>query len=328
MEISDFQAVNWIPSCKSLSSWKTAALTVAILPCWATPGVLHASQINWGNQPFTTNLTSQDIPLDERYVFELGTFTNGFAPTAENTDQWAAHWQLADRESYDPENSFVSGSYTEADNAPPFVEGAQGYLWGYLDSSDSRGEWILVTDSEWLWPEADTLAFPLSWLFASTNNIIVGNVDSEANIQTARIVDSPRPQLSGSQWQAMFFTESELLDIRISGWSSDPDGDGLTNAMEMAFGYHPREYDLEKMGYEVERVEVGPDESYFEMRVDRLPDRQIDYTVEISSNGTSWQPALPEGTLLVDTLHELHVRDGVALETADLRFIRLTLTVR
>ena len=69
------------------------------------------------------------------------------------------------------------------------------------------------------------------------------------------------------------------------------------------------------------------EKNYFEMRVTRHPDRQVDYVVEVSSDQRVWERATDSGTLIEDTLWELRVRDGIALEDTERRFIRLTVQV-
>ena len=43
-----------------------------------------------------------------------------------------------------------------------------------------------------------------------------------------------------ANWQATYFTGSELENPAVCGLAADPDGDGLTNLQEYAFGYDPR----------------------------------------------------------------------------------------
>jgi hypothetical protein len=288
---------------------------------------VEARQINWANLPFTTNLTSQGIPLDARFVFELGTFESGFAPTTDNLAEWAAHWRVANRVTYDPGNAFVSGSYTELNHFPSFEPGEQGYLWGYLDTEDTRGEWILVTDATWLWPESDTLAFPLSWIFDVTNTQIVGSVDEDGNLTTARVTEIPRPRISGPRWLSTFFSSAEQQDARISGWRSDPDGDGLSNLREMALGTHPRVIDLPAPEITTTLVDEEG-KAFVEVTVTRRPDRLVDYIIESSENQLDWTPMLTQGTLIEDSLYRLTVRDAVPLGTVTRRFVRLTLRLQ
>lgn len=53
---------------------------------------------------------------------------------------------------------------------------------------------------------------------------------------TARFSD--RPDFF-SEWRGRFFSPTELADPAISGLEADPDGDGITNAGEYAFGTDP-----------------------------------------------------------------------------------------
>jgi hypothetical protein len=44
----------------------------------------------------------------------------------------------------------------------------------------------------------------------------------------------------GDEWLALNFTPAEIADEEISGFNADPDGDGLENLLELAFGGDPR----------------------------------------------------------------------------------------
>ena len=51
-----------------------------------------ASQVLWGSARLATNYLSEGAPqtLDEGFTFQLGSFSEGFSPSAENTASWLA----------------------------------------------------------------------------------------------------------------------------------------------------------------------------------------------------------------------------------------------
>jgi hypothetical protein len=60
--------------------------------------------------------------------------------------------------------------------------------------------------------------------------------------------------LSWSQWSELFFSEQDLLDNTISGPDKDPDGDGLNNLAEFAFGGLPFSHDIGDVGLSLQKV--------------------------------------------------------------------------
>ena len=61
------------------------------------------------------------------------------------------------------------------------------------------------------------------------------NPTAESTIHTLTFAVGPV-----ANWQAAYFTGVELENPAICGMAADPDGDGLTNLQEFAFGYDPR----------------------------------------------------------------------------------------
>lgn len=93
----------------------------------------------------------------------------------------------------------------------------------------------------------------------------------------------------------------------------------------MAFATDPKTVDssLLRPFVTVRRV-VEDGQTFLEMHVAKRADREVEYVVEVSSERRVWVPAVSEGTVLWNSLHELIVRDGMPLEGLSVRFIRLT----
>lgn len=157
----------------------------------------QATTINWGTyfDPFrTTSLLfdSDGNPLDDTYVFELGTF-GSFIPTESNLSDWSANWKVFDRVKLG--DGWISSSGTIGHNATleedfttsnaalsqttVFTPGEQAFIWAYQDASGSPSpspifspdfEWALLTDNDglngddWLMPSpSGHLALSLDW---------------------------------------------------------------------------------------------------------------------------------------------------------------------
>ena len=171
-----------------------AAAAIAVLAM-----KIHAEvTISFASTQFGTNLQSDGSAMDSSFTFELGTFANGFAPTAGNTDQWLANWTPVTSSSgtphpdastqygtvptiFGPTDGF-SGEVTLDHNNAPFVLGQQGYIFGY-DSLTGEADWILLTNTdpapdEWTYTTATGgIAFLESWTVGTATGAIVGNIN-------------------------------------------------------------------------------------------------------------------------------------------------------
>ncbi len=190
-----------------------ALLLMGILaaPAWAD------RTINYGSTLEAVNVTSDGAPLDDSFIFELGTFTGNFLPTLSNTAEWLAHWVPAPNSSISPYSGATTYYSTEPvlgspanafqgfvalntnDNA--FAPGLQGYFWGFDErESVAAAEWVLLSNTAWVIPTVmpGEIEFSdLNWLTSDAGTYsITGSVnpffDPDAPIaeQPAHLVSS------------------------------------------------------------------------------------------------------------------------------------------
>lgn len=120
----------------------------------------RAQTFNWGSDVFSSLMDSKGNELDDSFVFELGTFANGFNPDSSNVGSWGQNWQTFDRADYYREFGYFISSVQMTDsggsnssfmtpNAPSF-EGRTAYLWVRNDVALQPGtEWMLSKVDAW-----------------------------------------------------------------------------------------------------------------------------------------------------------------------------------
>ena len=133
--------------------------------------------------------------------------------------------------------------------------------------------------------------------------------------------------LSYDAWRENHFAVSERGDVSISGDTADPDGDGVPNLLEYAFGTDPRSATshVQPTGSLVS-AEGRP---YFALTFRRLIlGYEVNYDAEVSNDLTTWS-TLP-GTNLVgeplfnsDGTKTVTVRDSDPVAATTQRFLRL-----
>jgi hypothetical protein len=69
------------------------------------------------------------------------------------------------------------------------------------------------------------------------SDIGMGNQFADVVVDTVSVVPTPP---TFAQWQALHFTPAELSNPNISGWSADPDKDGIANGFEYFFQTGPK----------------------------------------------------------------------------------------
>ena len=204
-----------------------SALLATLVLLLAAPVLKAQSTVGWGNSPFDTALLdSSGNIFDASYVFELGTFDNvgGFAPTALNTSEWAAHWKLLNSavspldafnhgwnvgfQVFSSEFTFNSnGTVAGLSGSSTFTTNEQAYIWVY----NPAGEWALVTDSSiggspddvWMLPNPNP-AFPsaVNWVLDTADTAILGSLNGtysggggpvDYRLQTVNVSVIPEP---------------------------------------------------------------------------------------------------------------------------------------
>ncbi len=283
------------------------------------------AKLVWQSVPNSTDQLALGEPFGDTVTFELGTFEVPFRPSLTNMAQWASRWTVIDRTTYNPDTGFFASTVQFANNDAPYTEGRQVYMWGTTGGSDP--EWILATNSAWEFPDA-ALGFPLTWNIADASTVVIGSIKSSGSPYLMRMSQIQgvlsAPSLSPEQWLATKFTAEELDDEAVGQLHSDPDGDGRDNLMEMAVGSDPvmAETELE-VPYAVDLVEVAG-YRYLRLLVFKPNVLQLRYRVEVSSDLETWMSGPSSTATLVDSVSTLSVRDKVAFEAGQARFIRLT----
>ncbi|WP_166647316.1 PEP-CTERM sorting domain-containing protein [Prosthecobacter fusiformis] len=163
-------------------------LPLAAMAAWVAIPRADASTIFWESGFVDGDFLLYDAagqPLGGEFSFEIGSFDNGFVPTAENLNDWAANWKVFDRafdatpndpDDGDPDGwSAGNGFFTRtvehtadegssspyADPADTFQQGETVYLWVYNTKDRiTTTEWALVTDGDNVVEDADNWVFP------------------------------------------------------------------------------------------------------------------------------------------------------------------------
>lgn len=182
---------------------KIPTLTLIVLTgliAASTP--LQAASIGWGNQAFDTLVDSNGAALDSTFTFEIGTFINGFVPTASNLTNWAANWTIFDAATLNTNELFVgsgplnffTSTATHQTNSQSsslfttpgstFAQNTLAYLWAYDSKTVSfTSEWALVTDlvatsnsDRWLFPSPSNDTGFLTWSLADADSAVFGKL--------------------------------------------------------------------------------------------------------------------------------------------------------
>jgi surface-anchored protein len=117
-----------------------------------------------------------------------------------------------------------------------------------------------------------------------------------------------------AQWQALHFNAAELDDAAVGGLAADPDGDGMTNLQEHAFGLDPRsgsrvplaaglglpKFSTETIGGQLYQVLDYPRRRALDLT------RPLSYVAEFSGNLGTWesQPLEAETVAELDEVWE------------------------
>lgn len=305
--------------------WISWTILVSTLGLVMVSSRAEAAKLIWQSVPGSTDILATGETFTDEVTFELGTFDARFKPTIANMGQWALQWSVIDRTTYNAANGFFASTVRFSDNEGPYAEGRQVYMWGTTGGSDPQ--WILATKNDWEFPSA-SLGFPLTWNIANASTVVVGKINGGGSpflMRTAQVNGTLLdPSLSPEQWLEFFFSEGERADQEVGGLRADPDGDGRDNLMEMALGLDPRLAEpAEDVPYTVDLVEVSGFH-YLRLVVLKPAIQQLRYKVEVSGDLGEWYSGPAYTTTLTDSVRVLSIRDRVAFETGQNRFIRLT----
>lgn len=183
---------------------KTQRLILALTLLALSAAKLPARTIDWGGAVGDTLITSAGVPLDDTFIFQLGTF-GAFTPTEANLDQWAANWKIFDQaiapaaSGWDSALGFFTGSATlqsdgTSSNSPPlpqftFAQGEQAYIWVYNSLTiSSLTEWALITNNgldgnpldDWTMPShSDQTLQPLDWRVSNATDVPFGGLNDD-----------------------------------------------------------------------------------------------------------------------------------------------------
>jgi hypothetical protein len=133
-------------------------------------------------------------------------------------------------------------------------------------------------------------------------------------------------------WKEQYFTSAELTNAAISGDLADPDGDGIPNLEEYAFGLNPT-IPNSSAGLPVPGMQTVGGTNYLTISFKQiLYNTDISYTVQVSGDLVNWfsgtgyttpvDPPVDNG----DGSETMTVRDNVPVNAATARFIRVDIS--
>jgi hypothetical protein len=136
---------------------------------------------------------------------------------------------------------------------------------------------------------------------------------------------------SYADWKKFHF--GQVTDPAIAGVSADPDGDGILNLQEYAFGLDP--LNSSRAGLPLVSLQQFPlNGPWYLTLTYTTPDTiaDLEFIPEVSSNMLTWQSASGSTVVVSDTvaggMHTVVVRDSVAVADAKRRFIHLQVRLR
>lgn len=290
----------------------------------------QAQRVHWSSSLGADNRTSTGKPMDGGFYFELGVFKNGFVPTANNTEEWAANWEAAHRVKYHDRNRWFTSVVPVTNNAAPFTAGAAAYIWGFK-GTEEEGEWILMRANNWTWPavNAENKALPttLNWTARNALTTVVGSVemkpDGTAEMRSAAVGGSRPPKTEWEEWRRL---ELEGRTHLTGAWD-DADGDGVPNILEFLHGTSPLVAGERPRGV-AQRMQVSEKDgrSYLEVRVPRRRDRPVEFIAEVSDDLVNWTSGSSVTSVVEDDADALTVRDRTPIgEAGPQRFMRVNI---
>ncbi len=171
------------------------------------PNTAHAVTLHWGSAAgdfiYESDGTSAVDPGS--FNFELGTFSDGFDPSANPLSSWASNWHRLDIGTYNSTTGFLTGSVTlnaapapdgsildgNATDTASFFFGKDAYVWIYNQNStvDETLEWVLLAN-----PTGDGSDPETAWTFPTA-----GEADARSDVIDFRISDPGVTPLFGGE---------------------------------------------------------------------------------------------------------------------------------
>lgn len=227
------------------------------------------TSLHWFSALDHLNFAADNRPMDAEFRFELGVFRDGFVPTADNRDQWSAHWVPAQREVYNEGGRWYSGFLTVEDNEAPFVAGTPTWVWGFSGDAAS-GDWLLFRSEDWRWPRADpTNPLVRHWNAKDADIVLIGSVGQNQPrlLQAATVESAMPPPTSFGQWVAENNRSARAEDL-----------------VEFATGG-------KRPPVQLKRAAGLSDSGVMEVRLARLADRRLsEVQLEVSEDLKQWRP--------------------------------------
>ncbi len=121
----------------------------------------HSQTLNWSSITGASIVDSEGSPLDTTFLFQLGTFEEGFVPTEENISHWDGGFRAFDVTGYyssEADGQYFTGTAQVEDhdgrpgahyNDYPLFEGMRAYV---LIRNQEGTEYFLASASTWIFP--------------------------------------------------------------------------------------------------------------------------------------------------------------------------------
>ncbi|MBK1828349.1 hypothetical protein [Haloferula rosea] len=284
-----------------------ATLGVAIV---GVGGWACGENISWFSDPGRVNLTSHGTAMGTDFDFELGVFSAGFEPTAFNRGSWLNHWTAAQSTSYSAVDSRFVALHSVAGNLPPFVVGAEAWIFGRRDGPTGT-EWILFRHPSWTWPAPNPLSpFPLEWNASAATIVMAGDLDADG---MPHLMKSEEVQ-DFSQWRVLALSGEPL-----NGSDDDPDRDGVENVIEFLAGTDPQ--NANSLPGAQPSI-IGNGGGFLQVDYSLRLDRLAAWTVEVGSDLVGWESGDDEVEVTAGGAGVL-ARDLTPRSGASRRFMRL-----
>jgi hypothetical protein len=312
-------------------------------PCWfrclflilsvVKPAFAGNIEIAWQSSLGATNRQSNSSQLSRGFVFEVGGFSGVFLPTSANRNEWRDHWvSLGSAPYLEDDQRFSFAANLDNNNDPFLVPVALpgitklAYIWGY-SLTEPDAEWILVTKSDWFWPDTTQPFIPAEPYVISEDQtgyqVILGAVNTGAVLMRTEAVTSPAPPyLSYGAWVVDYFSPAERDNFAITGQNADPDGDAITNLHEYAIGSDPRKVSADS-ALSIKTGEL-PGGRYTELTIRKSSQSKVVMDLLGSENLLSFAPMTPMLTPLLNTPSRLVYRDLIG--TQQRSFYRLKIS--